>query len=71
MTYFLVLILAMTNQRVALPTESEEACKVHLEAFVSGRVNVITLEGGVVLPVVKPIGCLTDAQINAMDGRGA
>lgn len=71
MTWFLVVILAITGQRIALPTESEAACKTYLAAFISGQANVIRLEGGIVLPIVKPVGCMTKEQIASGEGRGA
>jgi len=70
-TYFLVLILGMTGQRLALPTHSEAECLAHLEEFTSGRANMITTEGGIHLPIVGTVGCMTQEQIDARDGRGA
>ena len=57
--------LAPSGQIVGLPQPSEAQCLADLESYRSGVHNAVTIDGGIVLPVAKAIGCMTVEEYEA------
>jgi len=70
MKYFLIVQLATTGQLAALDTPNEAACLADLARVQSGVYRVIHLDNGLVLPVLRGIGCMSEVEYAARKGGG-
>ena len=69
MTWMLIVMLA-TGQMLALGQPSEQACLADLAKVRAGIHNVVTLDNGLVLPLAKGLGCVSEAEFNLRRGGG-
>ena len=61
---WMIVVLLTTGQQVAVDVDDEAACNQVMEMIARGPTH-IKMEGGLILPVAKGIGCYSPAEREA------
>ena len=70
MRWILLLQLATTGQPLALLQPDEATCREKLAKVEAGTINIFTLDNGLVLPLAKGLGCVSEVEFMARRGGG-
>jgi hypothetical protein len=60
--WYLIAVLAMTGQHVAVPVQTEELCRRFLADIARGVPVTITTTNGLVLPIARGLGCQKETE---------
>jgi hypothetical protein len=67
---WILLLQLMTGQPLALLQPDEATCREKLAKVEAGTINVFTLDNGLVLPLAKGLGCISEVEFMARKGGG-
>lgn len=67
---WVLIIIVLTGQRLALGQPNEASCLADLEQVRAGVFRQVTLDNGLVLPVMEAVECVSTAEFEARKGGG-
>lgn len=67
---WVLIIVISTGQHLALGQPNEATCLADLAQVRAGVFRSVTLDNGVVLPVMEAVECVSSAEFNARKGGG-